>query len=117
MKPDVNKHQRHLALCHLIEEWFFDAEGHHRDSLDLTFEQTANAVRHALRIVIGGTYQNLVTVCDRDVFKPLNQLREKRVGDLTSLHRSENTLACARSILDTTPNQANLKVTFGGLSI
>ena len=70
-----------LRLAKLIEQGFFDAEGHDRDAFDFALEHAANAVRHSLGVVVGGADKDLVAVFDGNIFKPLDQLGEERVGD------------------------------------
>ena len=71
---DVDKHHWHVAFGELVEQRLFDAEGHHRDALDLALEHAADAVRHAFGIVVGRTDEDLVAVLDGDIFEALDQL-------------------------------------------
>src|ERR1035441_7338526 len=66
--------QRNIPLGKLLEQRFFDAESHDGDAIHITFQHPANAMRHAFRIVVGRTYQNLIAVLDGNLFKALDQL-------------------------------------------
>src|SRR5258708_30185887 len=81
IRPYVDEDQRYFAFGELIEEGLLDAEGHRGYAIDFALEHAADAVGHALGFVVGGADEDLVAIGDGDIFKPLDQLGEERIGD------------------------------------
>jgi len=82
VRPDVDEDERHFAFGELIEQRLFDPEGHDGYAIDFALEHAADAVRHAPGFVVGGADEDFVAIGDGDIFKPLDQLGEERIGDL-----------------------------------
>src|SRR5258708_5626465 len=82
VRTDIHCHDRDVAFGQLSEQWLFNAERHNCDAFGIALKHAADAERHSVGIVVGGTDQNLISAFYCDLFKSLNQLREKRVGDL-----------------------------------
>ena len=80
--PHIDEDKRDVALGELVEQGFFDAEGHDGDAIHLALEHTTDAVRHAFGVVVGGTDQDLVAMFNGDIFKALDELGEEGIGDL-----------------------------------
>jgi hypothetical protein len=89
VRADVDEDQRNFAFGELVEQGLFEAEGHDGDAFDFALQHAADAVRHALGIVVGGADQNLVAVFDGDVFKALNEFRKEGVGDFRDQQAEE----------------------------
>jgi hypothetical protein len=79
---DVDEDERDFTFGELIEQRLFDAEGHDGNTFDFALEHAANAVGHALGVVVGGADEDLVAVLDGDIFKALDEFGEEGVGDL-----------------------------------
>ena len=82
VRSGIYKHQRKLALHQLPHQFLFDAEGHYGHAVHVTLQHAANQRLGAGRFVVGGTDQNFVALGNGKVFKLLNQLWKKWVGDL-----------------------------------
>ena len=89
VRANIDEHERHLALGELIEQGFFEAEGHDGNAFDLALQHAPDAVRHPLGVVVGGADENFVAVLDGDVFKALNELGKEGVGDFGNQQTKE----------------------------
>ena len=79
---ELGQHDGDAAVHELVEHGFLFAEGHHGDAVDLALQHAADASGQHRRVAVGGADQNLVAVSDGDLFKALDQLGEKRIGDV-----------------------------------
>ena len=77
----IDKDERELALDELLDQVFFDAEGHHGNAVDVALQHAADERLGAGRFVVGGADQHFVSLGHGEVFELLHQLGEKRIGD------------------------------------
>src|SRR5581483_3170078 len=78
----IHKHKRDIAFSKTLQERSLYAEGHDRYTVDIALQHSLYAKLHSMGVVIGGSNQDFVAILDRHIFKALNQLGEKRIGDL-----------------------------------
>src|SRR6266403_3592831 len=79
---DVNEDQGYLSEPKMPKQRLLHAKGQDRHALDTAFDHTPHGLLHSLRVVHGGGKKNLVIVLHCEMFKGLNNFREKRVGNL-----------------------------------
>ena len=79
---DVDEDEWNISFGKLIEQRRFDAEGHDGYAVDLALNHAADALVHAVGVVVGRTDQDLVAVLNGDVFEALKEFGKEGVGDL-----------------------------------
>lgn len=78
---DVDEDHGDVSVRKLVEDGIFDAEGHDRDAVDVALDHAPEAVLE-LGVVVGGADEEFVAVLDGGTLKALDELGEKRVGDV-----------------------------------
>jgi len=77
----IDKHQRDSAGCQLLEERFFNTEGHDRHAFNFALDHALNAARHPFRVIVGRAHEDFIPVTNGDILESLNQFREEWIGD------------------------------------
>ena len=91
-RAGIDEDHGDVARAELLEQRLLDAEGHDGDAFDVALEHAADTGGHAGEVVVGGADEDFVSVGDGDFFEALDELGEKRVGDLGDEQAEE---ACA----------------------
>ena len=75
--PGIHKHQRELALDELLNQFFLDAEGHHRHAVHIALQHAADQRLGPGRFVVGGADQHFISLRHGQVLKLLHKLGEE----------------------------------------
>ena len=82
VRTKFSQHHGHIVVNQLIQHRLFLAKCQHGHAFNLSLQHAADARGQHSRIAIRRAHEDLVSVCDSNLFKALNQLRKKWVGNV-----------------------------------
>src|SRR5450756_899397 len=79
---EINKDGWDISSYEAIEQQLLDAKGHDSDAVYFALQHAPDAGLGFFRVVVRRADQDLITTFHCEIFKFLDQFREKGVGDL-----------------------------------
>src|SRR5882757_1857428 len=88
----IHHDERHSMGGQLFEDGRLAPEHHHRNAIHLALQHAPDRHRDTGCVIRCRSKQDLIAAFDRELFETLDQLREKRIGDLRH-HQADDVAA------------------------